>query len=73
MPIPEAHKALAAKFAGSLERKPAARSVDELSEADLHDIDSRYAADKASGALDQRQADRAMRDEVQHLRCIGGL
>lgn len=36
MPLTAADRALAASFAGSLERKPAERSVDELTDADLH-------------------------------------
>jgi hypothetical protein len=60
MHLTEADKALARQFAGQLESRPAGRPVDELTAANLREIDRQHAGD-------------ALQQQVHTLRCLGGL
>jgi len=71
MHLTPADKALAEKFTFSLERRPARRSPDELTEADLQAIDTAYSAAKASGALQRESDRRALADQVRMQHATG--
>lgn len=72
MPLNAAEeKALADTFAPGLEGTPAAQSVSDLTEEDLADL--LYHQKKTSGQLDRERTHRALEQQVQMLRCKGGL
>lgn len=65
MQLTPADHELARSFAGSLERQPARRSIDELSEAELLEIDRAFQRAKDSGDLTRACDERAMRRQMQ--------